>query len=272
MGRGLTNKVVVLTASRKTEEMSLLIEKQGGTAKIRSMQGTVFVAKEQLEADVRLFLENQIDWLVLTTGMGTSALIDVADQLGAKEAFIKKLHQVKIAARGYKTMAVLHKLGIKPTVVDDDGTTGGLISALQGIQLTNQHITVQLHGLSSPQLIQFLENQGAIVKQVLPYQHIKPEDKVAFQLLDELFNHQVDAVCFTTFLQVRSLFDYARKKHCLEKLLDVFERTTIACAVGKLTNEELRAQGVSKTVSPKLERMGAMILELSRHYKNIHEN
>ena len=43
------------------------------------MQGTVFVAKEQLEADVRLFLENQIDWLVLTTGMGTSALIDVAD-------------------------------------------------------------------------------------------------------------------------------------------------------------------------------------------------
>ena len=70
----------------------------------------VFVAKEQLEADVRLFLENQIDWLVLTTGMGTSALIDVADQLGAKEAFIKKLHQVKIAARGYKTMAVLLSL------------------------------------------------------------------------------------------------------------------------------------------------------------------
>ena len=51
MGKGLEGKHVILGASRKTEEMSTLIEKQGGTASVRSLQGTVFKAGVEIESD-----------------------------------------------------------------------------------------------------------------------------------------------------------------------------------------------------------------------------
>ena len=42
MGKALSGKHIVLGASRKTEEMSTLIEKQGGTASVRSLTRNCF--------------------------------------------------------------------------------------------------------------------------------------------------------------------------------------------------------------------------------------
>ena len=44
MGNTLSGKHIILGATRKTEEMSKLIEKQGGSASVRSLQGTVYKA------------------------------------------------------------------------------------------------------------------------------------------------------------------------------------------------------------------------------------
>ncbi|KGA98713.1 uroporphyrinogen-III synthase [Alkalihalobacillus alcalophilus ATCC 27647 = CGMCC 1.3604] len=267
MSKPLAGKKVILTASRKTEEMKALVKKQGGEASVRSLQGTVFFAVDQLEKDLSAFIQQDVDWLILTTGIGTNALVEVAEKLGQKELFLQKMKKVKIAARGYKTIAALHKLGIKAEVVDDDGTTSGLISALRDTSFLNQNAWVQLHGLSSPTLIEFLENKGATVAQVLPYQHIAPEAETVELLLNEILTSQVDAVCFTTFLQVRSLFDYAKRHDKHRLLLEAFEKHVVAVAVGKVTKEELTVSGVERIVVPTLERMGAMIIELARYIK-----
>ena len=78
-------------------------------------------------------------------------------------------------------------------------------------------VVVQLHGEKAPTLIRFLESKGAVISQLLPYQHIPPVQETVETLCQELMEGSVDAVCFTTAIQVRSLFDYAREKGYLTR-------------------------------------------------------
>ncbi len=76
----------------------------------------------------------------------------------------------------------------------------------------------------------------------------------------------MDAVCFTTAIQVRSLFDFAREKGYINEILHIFNNKATAVAVGKITAEAIREEGIEKLVAPEIERMGAMVIELARYY------
>ncbi len=130
MGKGLHGKRVAIGGSRKTEEISTIIEKQGGTPVIRPLQGTVYLAEKQVEPDLRTFVEEKADWVIFTTGIGTETLLDMAEKIGLKDEFLQAIRQPKAACRGYKTLSALKKLGITPEASDEDGTTRGLIRSL----------------------------------------------------------------------------------------------------------------------------------------------
>lgn len=269
MLKALSGKKIVLAASRKTEEMSTLIEKQGGTAIVHPLQGTVFLADEQIVPEIETFLEEGCDWIVLTTGIGTETLLDISKKLNQEERFISILQNAKVASRGYKTFRVLKNLNIKPDAKDEDGTTRGLIHALKDEDFSGKRVVLQLHGETAPRLTSFLENQGASVFHLLPYQHTPPKLEVVEAFCKDLLQNEIDAVCFTTAIQVRSLFHYAKQKGILNDILAVFQDRVIGVAVGKVTAEAMKEEGISRIISPTLERMGAMIVELAEYYKKM---
>jgi len=268
MAKGLTGKRIAIGASRKTEEMSLLIAKQGGVPIVRSLQGTVFLAEKEVEPNLKKLIEEGTDWAIFTTGIGLENLVAIAEKLGMKEPVLTILHQAKIASRGYKTLASLKKLGIVPAAMDVDGTTRSLIKSLESFDLAGKRVTVQLHGETAPALIDFLHNRGAAVSTILPYQHIPPEKETVAALCEELMEKKVDAVCFTSAVQVRSLFNFARENEGVNSLLQAFQSTALAVAVGKITAEALREEGVERIITPENERMGAMVMELSQYYSS----
>lgn len=268
MANGLEGKRIALGASRKTDEMTTLIEKQGGVSVIRSLQGTVFLADKQVEPELRKFVHEGADWVIFTTGIGTETLLSLAQKLDFEDQFLNIIRQANVASRGYKTLSSLKKLGIKPVAVDSDGTTRGLTQALEAYDFMGKKVMVQLHGESAPTLIKYLENRGASVQQILPYQHIPPEFEIVSKLCKELMNHELDAVCFTTAIQVHSLFSYAREQGCLNEIINSFKEDVLAVAVGKVTAEALREEGIEKLLVPEKERMGAMIIELSQYYQD----
>ncbi|MFJ5761899.1 uroporphyrinogen-III synthase [Neobacillus sp. NPDC093182] len=268
MSKGLTGKRVAIGASRKTDEISVLIEKQGGIPIVRSLQGTVFLAEEEVGPNLNKIVKEGTDWAIFTTGIGMETMLDIAEKLGIKQQFINIIQQAKIASRGYKTLSAIKKLGINPEAVDEDGTTSSLIRSMEKFDFTGKRVMVQLHGEKAPSLIKFLEEKGADVTLILPYQHIPPATETVATLCEELLEEKLDAICFTTAIQVRSLFNFARDKDCVERLLTSFYRHILAVAVGKVTAEALREEGVEKMLVPKQERMGAMIMELSRYYRN----
>ncbi|MGG2200431.1 MULTISPECIES: uroporphyrinogen-III synthase [Paenibacillus] len=268
MTGGLEGKRIVIAGSRKISELSTIIEKQGGIPVVRSQQGTLFLAESEVERDLLRVVESGSDWMMFTTGTGLEALFNQAERIGIRSAFLEIVKQSKVAARGYKTYALLKKMGIQPVAVDDDGTTQGLIKALETYEFTGQGVTIQLHGEPMPSLVTFLENKGAVVRTLLPYKHMAPDDTVSRQLCQELADGSVDAVCFTTAVQVRYFFQFVKSNGYYPAIHESFKKKVLAAAVGKVTAEALKEEGVERVLAPESERMGAMIIELAHYYQN----
>lgn len=268
MGKGLEGKRIVIGGSRKIEEICTIIKKQDGIPVVRSLQGTVFLAEKEVEPDLRKFIDNGADWVVFTTGIGTETLVNLAEKLGLKDQLLKIVHNAKVASRGYKTLAALKKLAIIPDAIDEDGTTMGLTRSLKNINFSGKKVMIQLHGEKAPVLTKFFEDHGARVHKILPYQHIAPESETVKKLCKEMINNEVDAVCFTTAIQVRSLFEFAKEHGNYNIILHSLNQHVVPVAVGKVTAEALREEGIKQIISPANERMGAMIMELSQYYQN----
>ncbi|RBW69077.1 uroporphyrinogen-III synthase [Bacillus taeanensis] len=266
MAKGLDGKHIILAASRKTEEMTELIKRQGGSAAVLPAQGTVFLAEKEVQPDLERLIKEGSDWVILTTGIGTEKLFEIAENIGKGDKFLQVLKRANIAIRGYKTRAALKKRGIEPDVSDNDGTTRGLIRALEGVELNGKKVTVQLHGDTAPKLMEFLDEKGAPHTEILPYQHIAPEDEALEVLYKEIIEGQADAVCFTTAMQVRFLFQYAKEKNVTALLVEAFQDRVLAVAVGVITAEALSEEGIERILAPEQQRMGAMILKLSQYY------
>ncbi|MDQ0201392.1 uroporphyrinogen-III synthase [Neobacillus ginsengisoli] len=266
MEKGLAGKRIVIGGSRKIEEISTIIEKQGGVPLVRSLQGTVFLADKEVEPELVKFVKEGADWVIFTTGVGIETLVNVAAKLGIEDRFLEVIRQAKVASRGYKSLAALRKLAINPVAVDEDGTTKGLMRSLENVDFSGKKIMIQLHGESAPLLTKYLEDQGATVQKILPYQHIAPDTETVCKLTEELLSNECDAVCFTTATQVRSLFDFAGEQGNISDIVQVFKEKVLAVAVGKVTAEALIEAGVERVLAPENERMGAMIIELSKYY------
>ncbi|SDO78610.1 uroporphyrinogen-III synthase [Paenibacillus sp. yr247] len=262
----LSGKKIVIAGSRKTDEMSLLIDKQGGIPIVRPLQGLLYFDETAVKQELLFCVNNKVDWFVLTTGTGTDTLLGAAEVLGIHSILIRKMKEAKVAARGYKTYALLKKLGIQPEVVDEDGTTQGLINRLISYDFSGQTVVVQLHGEPQPTLIQFLEERGANVIPLLPYRHIEPESSTLETLCHELSTSSIEAVCFTTAVQVRYLFGYARRQGIVDTVREAFSTHVKAVAVGKVTAEALKDEGLKLIITPESERMGAMIIELAKYF------
>ena len=122
----LTGKRIAIAGGRKFDDLAAIIAKQGGEAFSRPMMGSVSNDSAELSEVVRKVCEQGAEWFVLVTGVGTKALLEKADELNLGERLREILANANIAARGYKTFNALKALGLKPVIVDDDGTVEGV--------------------------------------------------------------------------------------------------------------------------------------------------
>jgi uroporphyrinogen-III synthase len=226
----------------------------------------VFLDDTYIEGQLIQLIRQPADWLVLTTGVGTEALMNIAEKLGYREQFLEALRQMRLAVRGYKTVNVLRKLGLVPEVCDDDGTTAGLLRQMQSYDLNGRRVMLQLYGDPAPKVTSALAERGAICDELLPYRHIPPDNEIVTRLIDEIIDGQVDAVAFTSTVQVRYVMGSAAESGRVEEVLNAFANGVLAVAVGKLTAESLHEEGVERVLFPEEERMGNMVVALSRHF------
>lgn len=266
MAQHLAGVRVALTGPRKSKEMSLLVEKMGGVPLVRPAQGTVFLDDRSIRDGLVSWISNPPDWAVFTTGMGLDALFDMAEDMDVAGQFRNVLSESNVAARGYKTVNALRKLKLTPLVRDDDGSTDGLIREFGSHDLSGKKVMLQLHGETAPKLVHWLEGQGAVVRQVLPYRHVPPEEAALKQLLDEILQHELHAVAFTSGPQVRFLTEYAASQGKLEQMLMAFRKGVVPASVGKVTANAMREEGIEALVVPEEEKMGALIVELGRYF------
>lgn len=265
---GLSGKKVVLTGTRRIEEMTKLVENFGGEAVIRSLQGRDVADPEHLRLELDKLLGTPWDWLIFTTGIGVEWLHRAARTADAEEAFFAKLRTTKVAARGYKTVKYLKSLDVQPMIRDDDGTTASLIQALETHGLEGASVLLQLFGDDAPDLVAALATRAGHVETVQPYAHVPPNPTDVESLLNEIQTATVDAVAFTSAQQVTYLVEFARRVNRWDGIAQRFNLGhPIAAAVGKVTAAALIDAGVEQVVVPAPECMGALIVALTNHFE-----
>ncbi|WP_425464459.1 uroporphyrinogen-III synthase [Paenibacillus oralis] len=78
----------------------------------------------------------------------------------------------------------------------------------------------------------------------------------------------MDAVCFTTAVQVRYFFQYVKNHGHYLEINERFRHRVLATAIGRITAEALKEEGIKRISAPENERMGAMIMELAYYFRN----
>src|SRR5215472_4956873 len=107
---GFTGLRVLALESRRAPELAKLISTYGGQPIVAPAMREVPLDSntEALQFAARL-LAGEFDMVILLTGVGTRALLDVVETKYKREDFLAALRRVKVVPRGPKPTAVLRE-------------------------------------------------------------------------------------------------------------------------------------------------------------------
>ena len=267
---GFTGLRVLALESRRAAELAKLISTYGGEPVVApAMREVPLDSNTEALSFAEALLAGQFDVVIFLTGVGTRAVLSIAETKHPRDAFIAALRRVKVVPRGPKPIAVLRELGITPAVmVPEPNTWRELLEALDeaqkslpGFHLAGARIAVQEYGVSNPELIRGLGDRGAIVTRVPVYQWVLPEDVAPLEsAVRELAAGKIDAVLFTTGVQVAHLFHVAAEMNLEQPMLQGL-RSAVVASIGPTTSEELQGKGIPPDLEPSHPKMGFLVKE-----------
>src|SRR3982751_5008330 len=246
----LKGKRIAVPEMRELEVFSGLLERRGAEVlrcPLVSIYDTPHSA-QVLAFAVRI-AEGGFDDFVLITGEGLTRILSCINkhEPALQERFIAGLAGMRTITRGPKPARVLRQLGLKPNVEATSPTTPGVIAAMTPLDLAGRRVAVQLYG-NDPNLmlVNFLRAQRAEVTTVAPYVYGNAaDDATVTALLERMAAGEVDAIAFTSKLQIERLVSQQPAALVRRAL----SRTLIA-TVGPIVAEAVRAAGFEVASTP----------------------
>lgn len=251
--------------SRRSAEIATLIANYGGQAiSAPALREVPIESNTEAVAFADALIRGEIDLLILLTGVGTRALIAIADKTRDRAAFVGALGRTRIAARGPKPVAALREIDVAPWVVaPEPNTWRELLAALDGkaseFPLRDAHVAVQEYGASNPRLLDGLRERGCAVTRVPVYRYALPDDTRPLEhAARTVAAGQLDVALFTTSMQIVHLLEIARQ-HDLEDAVRQGLQSLAVASIGPTTSEELREQGIAVDIEASHPKMGFLV-------------
>jgi len=253
---------VLVLESRRAAEMGQLVRTYGGLpVSAPALREVPLHANPEALDCIAALIRGDVDLLVLLTGVGTRAFVQVAEH-GDREALMGAMARTRIAARGPKPVAALRELGLRPWVTaPEPNTWPDLVLALDDRVgrdgLRGWRVAVQEYGVPAPELVTALEERGAVVTRVPVYRWALPEDLAPLAgAVDGIVEGRFDVVLFTTQVQVAHLLEVAGGRAA-----DVREglRRIVVASIGPTTSEALRQLDVPPDIEPSHPKMGFLV-------------
>jgi uroporphyrinogen-III synthase len=270
MPPSFNNRRVLVLESRRSREMATLVENYGGRPILApALREVPLESNTDALAFADALLRHEFDIVILLTGVGTRALLEVVERVHPREKFVAALASTKVVARGPKPMAVLRELQVTPWVVVPEPNTwrellGALDQASGSLKASGyqgMRIAVQEYGVANPELLKGLEDRGARVTRVPVYRWALPEDVAPLQnAVHAVTRGDVDVVLLTTGTQVVHLFQIAKQLGQEDALRDGLRRALVA-SIGPTTSEHLREVGVQIDLEASHPKMGFLVRE-----------
>ncbi|UOR12800.1 uroporphyrinogen-III synthase [Halobacillus amylolyticus] len=265
---GLDGKQIGVAADRSAEPLSNLIHKKGGNPVVYSIQGKQTLNEQTSCQNIKDYLSETFDWTIFTTGIGAKALADSSVEAGLYPAFIEKLNETNLAIRGKKTLNWCKNNAVQVSMVSEDGTMENLLRTFADEQIAGKRprVFLQAYNQDDAKLKDELEKIGCSVYLSQPYFYEAPIPQILNELKKAVIEQSLDAVVFTSKTQVKNLLaDYPDT----QKIIQAFNKQVLAVAVGKVTANELKRNGILNVLQPDHPKMGPMVVALDRYYQQV---
>ncbi len=256
----LQGKTIALTEARRATELAALITKLGGVPYPAPAVREVPCKERGPVLDViERIVRDEVGMVVLMTGVGTRALLDLARETGRREALLAALGRTTVVARGPKPIAALGEVHLRPDLVPGEPTSAGVLAVLAGRELHGRRVAVQLAGDDSRLLLDGLAARGAQVLEIALYEWALPEDVAPLErLARDAVDGGVDVIAFTSSPQIRHLFDVAERLGLAEPLARALRERVVTAVIGPVCRATLAERGIPSVVEPEKGTMGAL--------------
>jgi uroporphyrinogen-III synthase len=202
--------------------------------------------------------------VIFQTGVGAAALLRDAERQGKLANVIDGIGAATIVCRGPKPTAVVRRYGLEPAIIPRKPfTTKEVLEALAPIPLAERNVAVVHYGERNTALSNALRARGAYVDEVCPYEWALPEDIEPLRALVRDPVSQIDAIAFTSQIQVRNLFGVAEALGLAPALAAALSADIIVAAVGPVCADALKEVGVTPDVQPADPKMGPLLTALA---------
>jgi uroporphyrinogen-III synthase len=154
-------------------------------------------------------------------------------------------------------------------LVPSPHTTDELLATLAHVDVHGKRVLVTHAGEITPEPAASLRSRGAEVTDLQTYEWALPavDEERLREFVDQLVTGTIDAVAFTTQVQVRNLFQIAKQRGGEARLADALNERVVVAAVGPTCADALRSHGVEPDVEPVHPKMGHMVVALARYWE-----
>jgi uroporphyrinogen-III synthase len=142
-------------------------------------------------------------------------------------------------------------------------TTDSVLAAVSGVSMERGRVLVQRYGEANRKLCEALEARGAQVEEIATYRWALPADVGPLvRLIDALAASTVDAVVFTSAVQVRNLYTIAERANRGADLAG-FLNAVVVASIGPVCTAALVEHGVTPTFEASPPKLGALVQGLA---------
>lgn len=263
MSSSLNGARVGLLESRLSAELAELVRRLGGTPVLAPSVRELPHAEETARF-VDTLVTGRFSVVVILTGAAATAVLNEADRRGQLREALDALGHATIVCRGPKPTAVMRRHGVHVDFIPDRPyTTSELLRAIESVDLRDREVAVLHYGERNVALTEALIGRGARLSEVCPYEWALPENTEPLRSLVRDLPSRIDAIAFTSQIQVRNLFAIAAEMGLAEETRAALNSDIIVAAVGPVCAEALKQERVLPDVQPADPKMGPLLLALA---------
>lgn len=262
----MQSKVVAILETRTGANLKELISRMGAIPMLAP------ALEEVPDIEPGTVIELLKDWqarpfkmVIFQTGVGTRALFKMADTLGSAASMLQLLERALIVVRGPKPVGELNARQVRIDIrAASPFTTATVLEAVADIPIDQSRVLVQRYGETNRGLREALEARGAEVCEIATYRWSLPADTRPLEhLIGELSGSRVDAVVFTSAVQVRNLYAIAERLNQAEDLARRLNELVVA-SIGPVCSRALIERGVIPTFEASPPKLGPLIAGLKQ--------
>jgi uroporphyrinogen-III synthase len=262
--RIMKSKVVAILETRTGAHLGELIARRGGVPVLApALEEVPDVDSQAVAALLAGWRTDPFKIIIFQTGVGTRGLFQATDAAGLTGELLQYLSSSVVVVRGPKPVGELNARNVRIDIrAATPFTTEMVLEAVSAIPMQDARVLVQRYGAANQLLREGLEKRGASVQEIATYRWALPADiRPLNQLLDALARSSIDAVVFTSAVQIHNLYAVAEQAGRSSDLATQLNRLVIA-SIGPVCSRALREHGVRPTFEADPPKLGPLVAGL----------